>query len=178
MAAALADRFPSARIKLVNLAVARETAKAAAERLDRDVRSLKPTLVIWETGTMEAVHGSDVDEFRQTVQAGVAEMRAAEAEVVLMSMQFSRETDTMIHFAPYRVAMRELADTNDVPLFPRHRIMRHWAESGLLDLTAKDNRDRRQVAAKLYDCIGRAMADFVRRGSAAAEPAVNPGSGQ
>ncbi|HEU4342516.1 MAG TPA: GDSL-type esterase/lipase family protein, partial [Candidatus Binatia bacterium] len=132
----LARRFPSARTKVVNLAVAGQTAKAAAERLDRDVLPLKPTLVIWETGTMEAVHGSDVDEFRETVQAGINELRAAGAEVVLMNMQFSRETDVVIHFGPYLIAIRQLADANDVPRFRRHGIMRHWAENGLLDLGA------------------------------------------
>ena len=46
MAAALAVRFPSARVKVINLAVARQTAKGAADRLARDVLPLKPTLVI------------------------------------------------------------------------------------------------------------------------------------
>ena len=96
LSSVLAGRFPSARIKVVNLAVARQTAKGAVERLVRDVLSLKPTLVIWETGTMEAVRGIDVDEFRETVQAGINELRAAGTEVVLMNMQFSRETDAMI----------------------------------------------------------------------------------
>jgi hypothetical protein len=41
LAAALAKRFPSARIKVVNLAVARQAAKAAGERLSRDVLPLK-----------------------------------------------------------------------------------------------------------------------------------------
>ena len=40
LAAVLAKRFPSARIKVVNLAVARQTAKAAGERLSRDVLPL------------------------------------------------------------------------------------------------------------------------------------------
>ena len=176
LAAALAGRFPSARTKVVNLAVARQTAKAAAERLDRDVLPLKPTLVIWETGTMEAVRGSDVDEFRETVQAGIDELRAAGAEVVLMNMQFSRDTDAMIEFGPYLIAMRHLADANDVPLFRRRGIMRYWAESDLLDLRAREGEKRRQLAAKLYDCIGRAMADFVTRGVPAAKAAANPGS--
>jgi hypothetical protein len=105
-------------------------------------------------------------------------VRATGAEVVLMNMQFSRATDAMIHLEPYLNAMRQLADANDVPLFRRHEIMRYWAESGLLDLTVKDSKSRRQVAAKLYDCIGRAMANFVRRGGAAGEPAATPGSGQ
>ena len=176
LSSVLAGRFPSARIKVVNLAVARQTAKAAVERLVRDVLLLKPTLVIWETGTMEAVRGIDVDEFRETVQAGINELRAAGTEVVLMNMQFSRETDAMIDFGPYLIAMRELAEANDVPLFRRRGIMRHWAESDLLDLRARDDAKRRQLAAKLYDCIGRALADFVTRGVSAAKPAANPGS--
>jgi hypothetical protein len=176
LSSALAARFPSARIKVVNLAVARQTAKGAAERLVRDVLLLKPTLVIWETGTMEAVRGIDVDEFRETVQAGINELRAAGTEVVLMNMQFSRETDAMIQFGPYLIAMRELAEANDVPLFRRRGIMRHWAESDLLDLRARDDAKRRQLAAKLYDCIGRAMADFVTRGVSAAKPAASPES--
>ncbi|HEV8343060.1 MAG TPA: GDSL-type esterase/lipase family protein [Candidatus Binatia bacterium] len=178
LASALAGRFPSARTKVVNLAVARQTAKGAADRLNRDVFPLKPALVIWETGTMEAVRGIEVDEFRETVQAGIDQVRVAGAEVVLMDMQFSRETHAVIPFEPYLIAMRELADANDVPLFRRHGIMRHWAESGIVDLRARDGEKRRQLAAKLYDCIGRALADFLTHGIPAAEPASSPGSGR
>ena len=177
LASALAGKFPSARIKVVNLAVARQTAKGVAERLDRDVIPLKPALVIWETGTMEAVRGTDVDEFRETLQAGIDKLRADGAEVVLMNMQFSRDTDAMIRFEPYLIALRELADANDVPLFRRYGIMRHWAESGLLNLRARDDEKRRQLAAKLYDCIGRAIADFIKYGVPITEPAA-PGSGR
>jgi hypothetical protein len=132
-------------------------------RLDRDVLPLKPTLVIWETGTMEAVRGMDVDQFRETLRIGTDQLRAARVELVLMNMQFSRATEAMIHFDPYLTAIRELADANDVPLFRRHEIMRYWAESGLLDLRATDGEKRGRVAAKLYDCIGRTMAQFVTR---------------
>jgi hypothetical protein len=173
MASALAERFP--RTKVINLAVGRQTAKRGAERLDLDVLPLKPTLVIWETGTMEAVRGTDVDEFRQTVQTGIDKLRAAGAEVVLMNMQFSRPTEAVIHFEPYLVALRELADVNDVPLFHRHGIMRHWAESGALDLRAGDDEKGRELAAKLYDCIGRAMADLVTRGIPARKRLKSPG---
>jgi acyl-CoA thioesterase I len=171
LASALAERFPSKRTKVINLAVARQTAKSGAERLDLDVLPLKPTLVIWETGTMEAVRGTDVDEFRQTVQSGIDKLRDAGAEVVLMNMQFSRASDAVIHFEPYIAALREVADINDVPLFHRHAIMRHWAESGALDLRAGDGEKGRELAANLYDCIGRAMADLVTRGIPAAKRA-------
>jgi lysophospholipase L1-like esterase len=177
LAYALGVRFRSGRIKVINLAVARQTAKAAAERLERDVLPLKPTLVIWETGTMEAVRGTQADEFRNRVQAGIGDLRAAGAEVVLMNMQFSRDSDAIIDFEPYLVAMRELADANDVPLFRRHDIMRYWAESGFLDLRARDRDKGSLLAAKLYDCIGRAMADFLTRGIPTEKRATRGGTG-
>jgi hypothetical protein len=130
--------------------------------------------VIWETGTMEAVRGTGVDDFRDTVQAGLDELRAAGIEVVLMNAQFSRDADPMIHFAPYLAAVRELADANDVSVFHRYGLMRHWAESGVLDLRTREIEKRRRLAARLYECIGRAMADFVSRGGAA-PPSATPG---
>jgi lysophospholipase L1-like esterase len=174
----LSDRFPAAQIKVVNRAVARQTAKQVLERLDRDILPVKPNLVIWETGTMEAVRGADVDAFRETVGTGIDELRAAGVEVVLMNMQFSRETDAMIYFEPYLTAMRQVADANDVPLFRRHGIMRYWAESGLLDLRVREDEKRRELAVKLYDCIGRAMADFVTHGNGDAAAKAKSGTGR
>jgi hypothetical protein len=175
LAAALAGRFPAARIKAVNLAMPRQTAREAADRLAREVLPLKPTLVIWETGTMEAVRGTGVDDFRDTVQAGLDELHAAGIEVVLVNPQFSRDADQVIHFAPYLAAVRELADANDVPVFHRYGLMRHWAESGVLDLRTRESEKRRRLAARLYECIGRAMAEFVSRGGAVAESPAAPG---
>lgn len=177
LAVSLGSRFSPEQVEVVNLGVARQTAEAAVGRLERDVLPLKPTLVIWETGTMEAVRGIDVDKFRETLQVGTNRLQAAGVELALMNMQFSPDTDPMIHFSPYIVAMREFAAANEVPLFRRHGIMRHWAENGLLDLRARGGAQRRQLATKLYDCIGRAMADFVTRGMPAAKSWPKPDSG-
>lgn len=163
LGAALTERFPAARIKVVNLATPHQTARAAADRLARDVLPLRPTLVIWETGTVEAVRGLGVDAFREALQAGLDELRASETDVVLMNAQFSRDTDAVINFAPYLGALRDFADANDVPVFHRYGLMRAWAESGALDLRARESDKRRKLAARLYDCLGRAMADFVTR---------------
>jgi lysophospholipase L1-like esterase len=180
MAAALARRLPGARVKVVNLGVARQTSVEMVTRFEREVPALKPALVIWETGTMEAVRSADPDEFRQTVQAGLDRLRAAGPEVVLMDMQFSRLTHAVIHIDRYVDVLREVADANDVPLFPRHSIMRHWAESGILDLRTADREKRRQLAVRLHECIGRELADFVARGIPATRPApaAGPESGR
>ena len=62
LAVALGSRFPTAQVKVDNRAVARQTAQEMAARLDREVIALQPTLVIWETGTTDAVSGTDLDD--------------------------------------------------------------------------------------------------------------------
>ena len=164
LAVALTRRFPDARVTVLNRAVARQTTQEMAARLDRDVIALKPTLVIWETGTTDAVRGTEIDELRQTIQDGIDRLRASGAEVVLMDMQFSRHTHAVINFDRYESVLREVTDANDVPLFRRHDIMHYWAESGLFDLMTSDNTKLHLLASRLYDCIGQAMADFITRG--------------
>jgi acyl-CoA thioesterase-1 len=165
LAAALTGRFPAARVTVDNRAVARQTAQEMASRQDRVVIALKPTLVIWETGTTDAVRGTELDEFRQTLQAGIDLLRASGAEVVLMDPQFSRQTNAVINFDRYESVLREVTDANEVPLFRRHDLMRHWAESGLFDLMSADHDKLPLIASRLYDCIGRAVADFISRGA-------------
>jgi hypothetical protein len=174
---ALTSRFPAARVTVNNRAVARQTTQEMASRLDREVIALKPMLVIWETGTTDAVRGTDLDEFRQTIQAGIDRLRASETEMVFMDMQFSRHTHAVINFDRYESVLREVTDANDVPLFRRLDIMHHWAESGLFNLMTTDPARLHHVASRLYDCIGRAMADFVTRGISAGTDIPGKSSG-
>lgn len=159
---ALNKRFPAAPIKVVNLGKRRLTAAAMTDRFGKDVIPLKPTLVIWETGTVDAVRSVDLDSFRETLEVGLIELRGI-ASVVLMDMQFSRRTSAMIDFEPYERAMRLMADVNEIPLFPRHELMREWSESGEIDLAVAGKEKRQQMARDLYACIGEALAVFVTR---------------
>jgi acyl-CoA thioesterase-1 len=178
LAVALRGRFPAARVTVDNRAVAHRTSPEMAALLHHEVIAVKPTLVIWETGTTDAVHGTDLDEFRQTIQDGIDRLRTSEVEVVLMDMQFSRRSHAVINFDRYESVLREITHANDIPLFRRHDIMYHWAESGLFDLMTEDHAKLHLVASHLYDCIGQAMAEFITRGVhlGAGTPAVSSGS--
>jgi hypothetical protein len=177
LAVTLTSRFPATRVTVLNRAVARQTTEEMAARLDREVIALKPLLVIWETGTTDAVRGTELDEFRQTIQDGIERLRASGTELAFMDMQFSRHTHAVINFDRYEGVLREVTDANDVPLFRRHDIMHHWEESGLFDLMTADHAKLPLLASRLYDCIGRAMADFITRGvpAGAGTPALSSG---
>jgi hypothetical protein len=163
MGADLREKFPQASIAIHNLAVARKTTADMVKRFDKDVLPLKPDLVIWETGTTDAVRGVDAAEFRGDLEQGIAKLRQSRAEIALMDMQYSRMTGAMINFNRYVVTMRGVADVNDIPLFPRHKIMRGWAESGMFEATERNSDARRALADKLYRCLGAAVARFVAR---------------
>jgi acyl-CoA thioesterase I len=159
----LQERYPSAHINLVIRAAPRPTTADMVARLAKDVLPLKPTLVIWEAGTTDAVRGTDIEEFRTSLHAGIEALRTTPTEIILVDMQYSPMTHSVVYFNRYLVILRGVADVTDIPLFPRHRIMYDWSEMGLLATPDRNAEARRSLADWLYRCIGGAMADFVTR---------------
>jgi lysophospholipase L1-like esterase len=176
MAAALAARFPGAKVNAINRGVSRHTAEDMLARFGREVLPARPDLVVWETGTTDAVRGVDIDAFRATLQAGIDMVHAARIELILMDMQFSQRSNAVINLDRYSAVMRDVADAADVPFFRRHDLMRAWAEGGVIDLEVSNPKQRKAIAARLYDCIGRAVAGLVVHGQSAATatPAAPP----
>jgi hypothetical protein len=158
----LSQMFPAATISVVNLAKPRLTAADMVKRFEKEIVSLAPLLVIWQTGTVDAVDGIDLTDFRATLQSGFNRLKAS-SEIVMMDPQFSRRTRAMIDFEPYESVMREVADANDVPVFPRSDLMRAWSGAGEFDYSVADKDARREMARRLYSCIGKVLAVFVTR---------------
>jgi hypothetical protein len=119
----------------------------------------KPDLVIWQAGTIDAMRRVDPDNFKSALEDGVDAIHKGGADVILMNMQYSPRTESMISLGPYADVMRVVSQQRDVPLFDRLGIMRHWSDVGAFDLYAagKDN----MLAQRVHDCIGRAIATLV-----------------
>ena len=60
--------FPKGPITVVNKGVPRQSAQQMLERFPTDVFAEDPVLVVWEAGITDAVRGTDVDEFAETLQ--------------------------------------------------------------------------------------------------------------
>jgi hypothetical protein len=163
LAVALRAKFPKAGVVVLNKGVARDTAQAMVGRFQRDVLAERPVLAVWETGIADAVTGVEVDDFRETIDAGVQKLHRAGIEVVLVDTQFSRRTDFVISFERYDTTLREIADIRNVPLFPRHELMRAWAEYGVFQYNVAAEKERRAMIVRVYDCVGRALAEFIAR---------------
>ena len=157
--AALKERLPSIPVTLSVELQTGKTAEDVAAGLVKLVEAKRPTLVIWQTGTVDAMRSVDPDDFRGAVDEGVVALQKAGADVVMVNLQYSPRTETMISAPPYLDNMRVVAQQHDVPLFDRFAIMRHWNEAGDFDLFS--NVHGNDMAKKVHACLGRALSKFV-----------------
>ncbi len=157
--AVLREKLPGVKVSVnVELQI-KKTAEEVAASLGKLVEGKKPTLVIWQTGTVDAMRSIDPDDFRAAVDDGVAALQSAGTDVILMNLQYSPRTETMISATPYIDNMRVVAQQHDVPLFDRFAVMRHWNEAGDFDLFSASH--GLELAKRVHDCLGRALSKFV-----------------
>ncbi len=161
LAEVLEKRFPGLPVEVVNQGMSRQLAQQMLERFPTDVLAEKPTLVVWEAGIMDAVQAVEVDEFTHALQAGVERLREAKLDIILMDMQYSRGGATVINYERYLEAMRRVADVNDVVLFSRWDVMRHWMETGAFDFENVPRIERAQRASLYYNCLAERLADSI-----------------
>jgi acyl-CoA thioesterase-1 len=158
MAAALRARIPDLVVRLTMRASRTESAADMLAILRRELAAHRYQLVLWQTGTIEALRSVPPPQFGRTLADGVATAIAAGADLVLIDMQFSRLLDRHADLAPYRAAMTAAALRPGVMLFPRYALMRGWAEDGQLDLEALPKPARRRASARLHECLGAVLA--------------------
>ena len=159
---ALLHWYPAVPISVVNKGVPRQTAQQMLARFPSDVFAEDPVLVIWETGTTDAVRGVDVSDFAATLQTGVDELKARAIDIILVDMQFSHSTATVIDFERYLKAMHRIGDVNDLYVFPRFEMMRYWSEQNMFNFDGVAKEERAGLAASVYECLGRNLAEAIR----------------
>ena len=158
----LARWYPSSSITVVNRGVPRQTARQMLERFPTDVIPEDPVLVIWETGTTDAVRGVGVDDFAATLQTGIDELKAHGIDIMLVDLQFSHSTTTVIDFEQYLNALHRVGDVNDLTVFPRFEMMRYWSEQNVFNFDGVAKDERAGLAAKVYECIAGKLAEAIR----------------
>ena len=156
---ALKEQLPGVVIIVTSYAKPRQTAAQMAETFEKLLLDEKPDLVVWQSGTFDALQGTDPEQYRASVAEGVEAVQAGLADIILMNMQYSPRTESMLPLGGYADNMRWVAREREVPLFDRLAIMRHWYDNGAIDLYAatKDV----SVAKRVHDCIGRALASMI-----------------
>ena len=170
---ALAQKLPGVEVKVVTDVKAKRTAAEMVKALPAALSAAKPALLVWQTGTVDAMLGVDPDQFSQTLDKGIMTAHSTGADVVLINAQYSPRTESMIALATYVEDMRWVALQQEVPLFDRFGIMKLWGDLGTFDLYSATK--KLDIAERVHDCIGRLLADLVITASKPEETPANGG---
>ena len=168
---ALAEQLKGVEVNVTTDIKARRTAAEMVKALPADLNSTKPALMIWQTGTTDAMLAVDPDQFSQALDAGINIAHGSGADVILVNAQYSPRTESMIALSTYSEDMRWVALQHEVPLFDRFSIMRLWSDLGTFDLYSATK--KLDIAERVHDCIGRLLADLVIAAAKPAEPPTN-----
>jgi hypothetical protein len=157
--ATLQEMLKGVAVKVTTHIAARAANADMVASLAKILADDKPSLVIWQTGTADAINGVAPEDFRLSLDDGVSAIESAGANVILMNMQYSPRTDSMLDVGPLADVMRIVAQQHDALLFDRLGLMRSWNDSGTFDLySATKNYD---MARKVHECIGWALANQI-----------------
>jgi hypothetical protein len=146
------------------------TAEDMLPMLEEALAGQHYALVLWQTGTVEAVRGLPPDEMVAALQEGIGRAREAGADVVLVDPQFSRFLRANTDLDPYEDALQQVSVMPGAVLFRRFDVMRNWAEDGGIDLENAGRADRVAMMALLNTCLGETLARFVLTGAGVPVP--------
>jgi hypothetical protein len=170
---ALSEKLPGVTVTVTTDVKSKRTAAEMVKSLVPALAAAKPKLVVWQTGTVDAMQSIDTDQFRAALDRGINIAHSAGADVVLINAQYSPRTDSMIALGTYAENMRWVALQQEVPLFDRFSIMKLWADTGTFDLYATTK--KLDTAEHVHDCIGRLLADLVVESAKPDEPHAEGG---
>jgi ABC-type amino acid transport substrate-binding protein len=153
---ALRERLPGNEIKVTAHVRSRVTTADMAAGLSKILNEDQPALVIWQAGTVDALSGVEPEDFRNSLDQGLGAIAAAKADVVLMNMQYSPRTESMLSVAPYADVMRWVSEQRSIVPFDRLAIMHYWSDEGTFDLYSATN--DYAMAHRVHECLGRALA--------------------
>jgi acyl-CoA thioesterase-1 len=156
LAALLPANWPGVRVTVQNKGIGGQTADAVLARLDADVVAARPTLVIWQVGTNEALRGMDPARFDALLDEGLRRLASIGSDVVLMDYQLAPRMPAEETLAVYGTIIARETKAHSVSLFSRAALMRTWQAT---DPTAGDmiGPDGLHQSDRGYACLAAAL---------------------
>ncbi len=140
------------RVEVVNRGIGGEDVDDMMVRLDRDVLAARPNIVIWQTGSNDALRHVPLERFERETRAGISAMRRAGIVVVLMEPQWCPKLEATGAADEFRDAVRRIGADTGITVIRRSDLMHDWVRSGLLsvsDMLSSDGLHMRDAGYKL-----------------------------
>jgi len=164
LAAQLRRHYPTSGITVINSGKGGEDAPEMIKRLRSTVLDAKPDLVIWQVGTNAILRNLDPVETGRIVDEGIAAIRAADSDIVLVDPQYAPAVNQRGENASKMVkALGRLAELRRVGIFPRFEVMKDWHEQQALPFDKFVIADGLHMNDWGYACFAQLLGDDIIR---------------
>jgi acyl-CoA thioesterase I len=124
----LEKTWKGVNIEIVNRGVSGEIASVSARRLINEAAALRPTLVLWQLGTNDAVARVPVPDFEATVRSTVRMLQDNKIDVILVGLQYTPKFARDSQYFEIRAALERVASDENLLLVRRDRAMEFLAQ--------------------------------------------------
>jgi lysophospholipase L1-like esterase len=175
----LIRRFPGQKFTVLNRGVSGEDISDMLARLDTAVIREKPDLVLWQLGTNSVLDGKAVRPQASLLREGLARLKSAGADVVLIDPQYVPRVIAKRHADEMVSLIATTAREERVDHFRRFDLMRHWHETEHLPFKTFVSPDGLHMNDWSYACLakglGLAIAEATERSTTTAiGPSIAP----
>jgi lysophospholipase L1-like esterase len=153
--------FPHATITVINRGVPGDTSTGMISRFKADAIKPQPDLIIWQTGTNSALGGGNVERFTADLQRGIRMARKHNIDIMLMSPQFAPRFESVSNRMTFIDHLHAIAEREQVPVFHRYEMMKHWIKSGQFTNQTMINPDGLHLTDLSYACLGWQVAHMI-----------------
>jgi len=157
----LAQRFRTQSIIVLNRGISGERAVDMLARFDDSVAAERPDLVLWQVGTNAVLRGYEHSKSDALIREGIRRMKAIGADVVLIDPQFAPKVIAQPEIEDMVELISNAAKQENVGLFHRFALMRHWYEVDGIPFEAFLSSDGLHMNDWSYRCFAKALADAI-----------------
>jgi acyl-CoA thioesterase-1 len=168
LAAELREHFPRLSFTVLNRGVGGEEIPDMLQRFDSAVVAAKPDLVLWQLGTNSVIRDHKLGDHGALIRAGLAKIRGIGADVVLIDPQFAPKVIAKPEAESMVALIATTAKGENVDLFRRFDVMRHWHDIDHLEFATFVSADGLHMNDWSYACMAKGL------GNAIAEAAQRP----
>jgi acyl-CoA thioesterase I len=150
--------FPNVLINVLNRGVSGEDAVEMLERLDDELKSDRPDLVLWQVGTNALLRANGVDREAPVIHDGIRRIQASGADTVIIDPQYAPKVLVDADAKPMVRLLAKVAHEAGVPVFKRFAIMEHWHETRDISFNEFLSEDLFHMNDWSYGCIAENIA--------------------
>jgi acyl-CoA thioesterase-1 len=150
--------LPKAKMRVLNRGIGGEDAKQMLGRMQRDLETEKPDIVLWQVGTNALLSETGIDPQKPLIRDGVSMIRASGADAVLIDPQYAPKVLRDPDARPMVSLLAKVAEELGVSVFRRFALMQHWHETREIAFEDMLSPDLFHMNDWSYGCLARNLA--------------------